>query len=385
VLLAALALAACGHPKPPPSAPATLGLRKVAFASIAGWSQDDASAALAAFRITCDQLRTMSPQAPLGGTGEAARLGGHVADWLASCRAADAASNPRGFFETWFQPYAVGNATTDQWRGLFTGYYEPEYQGSRTRAPGFAAPLRRLPADLVRVDLGAFLPDLQGRSVVGRVQDGTLIPYWDRAQIEAGALGAQHLEMLWLRSPVDAFVLEIEGSGRVGLADGTVVRVSYAGQNGRPYVPIGRDLIRQGAISRAQMSMQAIEAWLAAHPDQAGAVMDRNPSYVFFRFVDGVPPEQGPPGALGAPLTPGRSIAIDRHFLPLGAPVFVATSDPLTGAPMRRLMQAQDVGGAIRGPVRADYFWGWGADAQAHASPMQAVGREFVLLPKVTR
>ena len=166
------------------------------------------------------------------------------------------------------------------------------------------------------------------------------------------------------------------------LRDGSVVRVSYDGQNGRPYVPVGRVLARSGDLPLDQVTMPAIRAWLAAHPDRAASVMDANPSYVFFRELDGVRPDQGPPGALGAPLVPGRSIAVDRRFLPLGAPVFLDTTDPLDGEPLRRLMVAEDLGGAIRGPVRADVFWGWDRDAATRAGTMKAPGRAWVLLPR---
>ena len=180
-------------------------------------------------------------------------------------------------------------------------------------------------------------------------------------------------------------MLQIQGSGRVLLDDGRVVRVSYAGQNGRPYVPIGRVLAERGQIPLEQVSLQTIRAWLLAHPTEAAAVMNQNPSYVFFREVIGVRPEEGPPGALGAPLTPGRSVAVDRSFIPLGAPIWLDTTDPLTGSRLQRLMLAQDIGGAIRGPVRADIFWGWDREAEERAGRMRQPGSDFVLLPRALR
>jgi membrane-bound lytic murein transglycosylase A len=238
---------------------------------------------------------------------------------------------------------------------------------------------------MVQVDLGAFSPDLKGKSVVGRIDRGRLVPYWDRTAIESGALDRQRLGILWLADPVDAFILQVQGSGRVRLADGRVVRVSYAGQNGRPYVPIGRVLADRGEMKLDQVSMQSIRAWLAAHPAEAASVMNQNPSYVFFREIIDVSPQDGPPGSLGAPLTPGRSVAVDRNFIPLGAPVWVATTDPVTGSPLQRLMMAQDIGGAIKGPVRADLFWGWGQGAEDRAGKMRQPGTEFVLLPRAVQ
>ena len=180
---------------------------------------------------------------------------------------------------------------------------------------------------------------------------------------------------------MDAFFLEIQGSGRVDLPGGKVIRVSYAGQNGRPYVPIGRVLADRGQIPLDQVSLQSIRAWLDAHPDQAAAMMDQNPSYVFFREIDDLRPDQGPPGALGVALTPGRSAAVDRTYIPLGAPLFVATTDPVTGAKLQRLLVAQDLGGAIRGPVRADIFFGWGKEAEDRAGRMRQPGTSYLLLP----
>ncbi len=388
---ALLALSTCVPPHPVPGPPApeehVLGLRPVPYASVPGWNEDDPAQALPAFQASCTHMATMGPGETLGGTGEAAALGGTPDKWRPACAAA--ASVPAGdrvaaraFFERWLQPFAVSDA--GKLGGLFTGYYEPQVAGSRTPGGGFATPLLGRPGDLVQADLGQFSDDLKGRKLTGRVSGDAFVPYWDRAQIEAGVLADRHLELLWLADPIDAFVLQIQGSGRINLPDGHVVRVSYAGQNGRPYVPIGRVLVQQKAMALDQVSMQSIRAWLVAHPDQAAGVMDQNPSYVFFREIDGMPADEGPPGALGVPIVPGRSIAIDKHFLPLGAPVFVVTTDPLDGKPFRRLMQAQDLGGAIRGPVRADIFWGWGADAEARAGKMRAQGSEYVLLPRPT-
>jgi membrane-bound lytic murein transglycosylase A len=205
----------------------------------------------------------------------------------------------------------------------------------------------------------------------------------DRASIEAGALDGLGLELAWVDDPVDAFFLHIQGSGRLRLHDGRLLRVGYAGQNGRPYKAIGKLLIDTGAVPRERMSMQAIRAWLAAAgPGEAADTLRHNPSYVFFRVLEGLPPGQGPPGALGVPLTPGRSLAVDPAFIPFGAPVFAATRDPLDGAPVRRLLHAQDTGGAIRGPARGDLFWGWDEAAAALAGLMRDAAEVFVLVPR---
>lgn len=390
--LAALALLAvlgsCAVPKSPPGAtgPQALRLLPARFADLPGWQADDVAQAVPPFLASCATMAGMGPDHPLGGAAEIALRAGTPGAWRAACEAARGlpAGDPAGariFWETWFQPWQLAEATVGT-EGLFTGYYEPLVAGSRVPGPGYPTPLLGRPIDLVQADLGAFDPTLQGRHITGRLDAGMLVPYWDRAAIEAGALRGRRLELLWLADPIDAFVLQIQGSGRVRLPDGHELRVSYDGQNGRPYVPIGRVLADRGDIPRGQVTMQSIRAWLVAHPDQAAAVMDANPSFVFFRELGGLRPDEGPPGAFGATLTPGRSIAVDRHFVPLGVPVFVATTDPLTGSPFRRLMQAQDLGGAIRGPVRADIFWGWGADAEARAGLMKASGTDYVLLPR---
>jgi membrane-bound lytic murein transglycosylase A len=234
----------------------------------------------------------------------------------------------------------------------------------------------------VQADLGAFAPDLKGRKLTGRVEGGRFVPYWDRAAISGGALAGRRLEILWLADKVDAFFLEIQGSGRVRLPDGGVVRVTYADQNGRGYVPIGRVIAERDHIPPSQVSLQSIRAWLAAHPADAAGVMNQNPSYVFFRELAGIDPNQGPPGSLGAGLTPGRSAAVDRSFIPLGAPLWIDTTDPIDGSRLQRLLVAQDTGGAIKGPIRADVFWGWGQDAETRAGKMRQQGAAFVLLPR---
>jgi membrane-bound lytic murein transglycosylase A len=359
-----LALGGCAQqPKEagwaPPAGPGP-ALTKLRFDQLPGWSADHASLALSAFLEDCTEWQA-EPGATLGGQGEAATLGGTAARWRTACTAArsvptgdDAAA--RGFFEAWFQPYGVSADGSIQ--GLFTGYYEPEVAGSRTLGGVYRWPLLRRPPDL-----------------------GTRPTYYTRAQIEAGALKGRHLELLWLADPIDAFFLQVQGAGRVRLSDGEIVRVTYDGQNGQKYVPIGRVLVDRGQMTLDQVSMQSVRAWLVAHPSEARSVMDANPSYVFFREVRDVRPDEGPPSTLGVPLTPGRSLAVDREFIPLGAPVWIDTKDPVSGSKLQRLMMAQDLGGAIKGPVRADIFFGWGKDAEERAGLMRQRGTEVLLLP----
>jgi membrane-bound lytic murein transglycosylase A len=418
-LVTALALAACAVQTPPAaqgpsSVPApALALTAVPFSAVPGWTEDHLSAAIPPLRRECAQLATQPQDAALGGDGTAARLGGSAGQWRSLCAAAatipagdDVAA--RAMLERELQPYAMtGNGQAGgqddgqaqvqgggqpggqpavqagvQAGGLFTGYYEPQVDGATMRGGRYQTPLLRRPRDLVQADLGAFASDLKGRSISGREDGGRLVPYYDRAAIERGALASQRLALLFLIDPIDAFFLEVQGSGRVRLPDGRIVRVSYDGQNGRPYVPIGRLLIERGELTREAVSLQTIRAWLVAHPDQAPALMDANPSYVFFTTLPNTPPDQGAPGSLGVALTPGRSLAVDPRFVPMGAPVFVATSNPLDGARWRHLLLAQDRGGAIKGPVRGDIFFGWGAEAEAMAGRMKQHGTAYLLLPR---
>jgi membrane-bound lytic murein transglycosylase A len=380
--LCALLAAACAKREEAPAEP-TLSLVPVTFAALPGWPEDDPSEALLAFRRSCGRMARQDPGKRMGGSGAFA---GQVGDWARACAEADrTAADPaaaRSFFETAFAPFAVTDGGKAE--GLFTGYYEPLLSGSRAPDARYRHPLYRRPADLVSVDLGQFDPELAGRRIAGRVEDGRLRPYADRAAIDGGALAGRDLELLWVDDPVDRFFLEIQGSGQVRLADGGTVRVGYADQNGRPYRAIGKDLIEAGAIPRERMSMQAIRAWLEANPDQAPGMMAKNGSYVFFRELPELATAPGPLGAQGVPLTPGRSLAVDRKFLPLGAPLWLDTTAPFPDGdrPLRRLVVAQDTGGAIRGPVRGDVFWGADALAEHVAGHMKSPGRLFILLPR---
>ncbi|MGZ8995172.1 MAG: murein transglycosylase A, partial [Rhodospirillales bacterium] len=336
---------------------------------------DDHGQALLAFLASCSR--------PPGANGiESWQRLGVSREVLAAVCAAAAAVQPgdreaaQAFFERHFIPASASNNGDS--KGLFTGYYEPELRGSTHRGGPFQVPIHRLPDNLVTIDLGAFRPEWNGQQLIGQLTGQKVVPVPARADIDRGALAGRDLELFWVDSAVDAFFLHIQGSGRVVLGDGRAVRVGFAGKNGRPYYAIGRELIRRGAIAEEQMSMQAIRAWLADHPDEAAAVMAMNPSYVFFREIDGA----GPVGAQNVVLTPGRSLAVDPAFIALGVPLWLESEEPLSGEPLRRLVVAQDTGGAVKGPVRGDLFWGSGAAAGERAGAMKAEGRYYLLIPK---
>ena len=372
-------MASACTPEEAPPREATLTLTPVAYSALPGWQDGDQHLALAALARSCARLVTLGDDRSLGGGGVA----GTVADWRPLCQALAArppadAGTARAFIEHWLTPFAA--AAGDAREGLFTGYYEASLDGARQPSATFATPLHRRPDDLVSVSLGDFRPDLEGERIAGRVVDGRLVPYADRAAIAVGALDGRGLELIWVDDPVDAFFLHIQGSGKVALNDGGSLRVGYAGQNGHPYTAVGRVLIARGEVSREDMSMQAIRAWLAANPDQAQALMNENRSYVFFAPING----DGPLGAQGVALTAGRSLAVDRRFVPLSVPVWLDSTAPDPAGiehPLRRLLIAQDTGGAIRGPLRGDVFWGDGEAAAAIAGRMKSTGRAYLLLP----
>lgn len=370
-------LAACARHEEPASLPeepvaVTLVLQPLDFAALPGWSADDQGAALATFLISCNTLEKKDPGAAMGGQGSF----GTVADWLGACAAARQTtdSGARAFFETWFRPWRA-TASGDP-AGLFTGYYEPLLAGSATPDSRFRFPLYRRPADMLVVDLGQFSDEFEGRTITGRLIGGALLPYHDRAAIDDGALTGQGLEIAWTDDPVALFFLHIQGSGRLAMTDGRELRVGYDGQNGHGYYAIGRELVAMGELTKDEVSLQSIRDWLKAHPDRADAVMETNPSYVFFRLLDG----PGPIGGQGVPLTAGRSLAIDHRMIAYGAPIWLDTALP-DGTPWQRLMIAQDTGGAIRGPVRGDIFFGTGQEAEWRAGHMKGTGGYAVLLP----
>jgi membrane-bound lytic murein transglycosylase A len=345
-----------------------LKLTRVAYADLPGWTHNDASAALAAFRRSCAVILRSPPGTELGSYAKRA------VDWQPVCRAALAStSNAAGrFFESNFAVFEIQGAP------LFTGYYEPLLHGSRTRHGVYRTPVYGRPHDLISVDLGAFRPEWKGERLAGRVSDDHLAPYATRAEIDQFPPAAPAL--FYCDDPVAVFFLHIQGSGRVALDDGAIVRVAYAAQNGRPYTAIGRTLVRSGRLAREDLSMQAIRAWLKSNPSAARQVMETDQSYVFFKEAPVGDASLGSAGAQGVALTPLASIAIDQRYHALGAPFFIAATTP-DGAPLQKLFIAQDTGGAIRGAARADIFFGFGPRAERLAGGMKSAGRFFVLLP----
>ena len=370
-----VSLAACERRSDPPGA---TRYTPVVFAALPGWILDDQGAALAAFKRSCVKLQRLGPGDPAGSAGIALKGG----DWQPVCAAAGGVATAdktaaRAFFETWFTPYAVIKGESDQ--GLFTGYFEAELRGSRVRQGRFTVPIYAPPKDLVTVALGRFDSALKGRRIQGKVEGPSLVPYDTRAAIDRGALAGRGRPLLWVDDPVDAFFLHVQGSGRVAMTDGSISRLGFAAHNGRGYVSIGRVLIDRGALPKDGVSMQSIRAWMANNPTEAAALMAENPRYIFFQFLTGA----GPLGAAGVPLTAGRSLAVDRASVPLGVPVWLDTNDPIArDQPLRRLMVAQDTGGAIKGAIRGDVFWGAGQEAAQRAGRMQEKGRWYLLLPK---
>lgn len=367
--------AACDQ-KPAEEEPKLI-LQPASFNDLPAWDQDDLSGFQQAFTQSCtvffkkagDQIFTFADyEVP-------------YSTWHNHCAAlSDMGEDKiRPYLENNFEVFAVTN--NGQAQGLFTGYYEASLHGSLTRSAEYNIPLHKRPDDLVMVHLGEFRESLKGQRIAGRVKNGTLKPYEDRSEIINGNWPYNDKDhvLVWVNDPVDAFFVQIQGSGLVELDDGSLLRAGYAGQNGHPYYAIGRSLIAREEIAKEDMSLQAIRDWLTAHPDQADALMNENKSYVFFRQLD----KDGPIGGQNVPLTPRRSLAIDRTLIPYGSLLYLDADAPKEGAaPIKKLMIAQDTGGAIRGPVRGDVFWGHGAEAESLAGPMKSKGRYWALLPK---
>jgi len=350
-------------PQPPtPSAQPTLA--PVSWQALSGWSDDDPSEAWSAFLAGCTALRSRS-------------------GWAQVCTIAQALAQPdretaRRFFETYFTPYRVSDPDGGE-EGLVTGYYEPLLNGSRKPSSRFRYALYGVPDDLLTIDLGDVYPQLKGMRLRGRLEGRHVVPYYSREQIDNGGATLAGRELVWVDDPVELFFLQIQGSGRVRLDDGQMMHVGYADQNGYPYRSIGKLLVERGDLPLERASMQGIKNWAKQNPDKLNDLLNYNASYVFFRELPN--DASGPPGALGVPLTAGRSLAVDARSVPLGAPVFLATTWPNTTRPLNRLMLAQDTGGAIRGAVRGDFYWGFGEDAAREAGRMKQAARMWVLLP----
>lgn len=374
--LLGLLLAACRTPPlqpsvPEPELPPVMRFEPVDWDALPGWNEDDITQGWSALLASCSAPRMHS-------------------GWTAFCRAAAqvaprAAAAQRELLMAQLRVYRVvtesqGSRRDRRDSGLITGYYEPVLKGARRRGGAYQTPLYAVPEDLVTVELGDLHPALKGERIRGRLQGRRVTPYPDRAQLVDGKVLAGR-EILWVDSAIDAFFLQIQGSGRVQLEDGSTVRLAFADVNGHPYRAIGRYLVDRGELTVEQATAPGLRQWLAEHPERQNEVFNTNPSVVFFREEKLGDPAVGPRGSLNVPLTAERSLAIDPRLLPLGAPFYLATSHPVTGAPLQRLVLAQDTGGAIRGALRADLFWGLGPDAGDAAGRMRHDGALWLLWP----
>ena len=383
----ALALLLAGCATPPPTSttgPAprvsqapVVSYESAAWSELPGWQADTFTAAWPAFLASCKVMRA-KPQ------------------WSEPCAQAEGLPTPsntaiREFFTRAFKPWRIvrDDASGRSAQGLITGYFEPLLQGARRPSTRYVAPLYSPPPDLLTVDLSSLYPELAGKRVRGRLQGNTVLPYWTRAQLPTDPALKGH-EIVWIDNALDAFLLEVQGSGRVQLPDGSQIRLQYADQNGQPYRAIGRYLVSQGALTVDQATLPGIRAWLAANPQRLQEVLNANPSVVFFNEAPLGDPNTGPRGSQGVALTPERSIAVDPAYVPLGTPVFLSTTLPgaatgtsaSPGQPLQRLVVAQDTGGAISGAPRADFFCGTGPQAAALAGQMRQQGTLWLLWPK---
>ena len=352
--------------KPEPIKVPDYGLLKPAdWQELDAITKDDVTKAWPAWKLGCTSLKVKPA-------------------WQAVCNEADKLESPTkaaivDYFKKNFTVYRTTNLDGSN-TGLITGYYEPVIKGSRTKNDKFRFPLYTRPDDLITVELASLFPELANKRVRGRVVGTKLIPYYNRSEIEAENSPLQGREFVWVDDQIDLFFLQIQGSGMVHLDNGEKMHVGYADQNGQSYQSIGRLLIDKGELTADKASMQGIKDWARSNPTKLRELLNANPSYVFFRELPaGLP---GPIGALGAPILAERVVAIDPRFVPLGAPIFLSTNLPNSNKPLNRLMMAQDTGGAIKGGVRADFFWGAGAEAGKSAGSMKQSGKIWVLLPK---
>ncbi len=324
-------------------------------------SRDQAMRAVSAFLLSCPGLLRREDRSGLT----------NAQDWQPACTAAAGTTDAKAFFAEQFETLRVGSG-----QAYATGYYEPEIAGSRQRGAGYQVPVYGKPADLIELDLGQFSEALKGKTIRGRLADGTFVPYFDRAAIEEGALAGHVPEIAWAADPIEFFFLQVQGSGRLRLADGSVMRIGYAGQNGRDYTGIGSLMRDRGLVVPGQLSMQGIMAWLRAHPEEGRAIMRENKSWVFFRELSGA----GPVGAMGVAVAPRTTVATDPAFVPLGAPVWLDLDRPEANG----LWVAQDTGGAIKGANRFDTFWGAGDEARRIAGGMSGRGTALIFVPRGT-
>lgn len=342
------------------------------WADVPGWPDLDTGPAMQALQRSCAALAQMPPGLPMS---ERAAITGPVSDWQAVCHESNA-SDARAYFESLFVPVRVRTETSET--GLLTGYYEPQLDVRREPDAEFSHPIRARPDDLLMADLGAFSDDLAGQRIMGRVEGNRFVPYRSRDQIELAESGEP---LAWGR-PIDVFFLQIQGSGRLVFEDGETVRAAFAAHNGLPYASIGRELVARGELELHQASKAGIEAWLEANgPEATAELFSVNRRYIFFGLEDLPNPDLGPRGGSGLPLTPMGSIAVDPSFLPYGIPVILGADLP--DAPgWHGMLVTQDTGGAITGPLRGDFFYGWGDTAERRAGSTRAEAEWIILLPR---
>ncbi len=352
--------------QPTPSVTETINqLRLTQWTQLIGWETDELLPAWNTFKQSCAVLK-------------------HQSNWQAICKKASMLEQAneqtiRLFFESQLVPYQVFNSNGSD-TGIITGYYEPLLWGSKKPTERYRFPIYSPPDDLLVIDLGNALPEFKNLQLRGRVEGRKVVPFYSRAEIEKGIATLKDRELLWVDDRVALFFLHIQGSGRIQLENGEIIKVGYADQNGHPYVSIGSLLVQRGELPLEKASMQGIKQWGVQNPEKLTELLHQNSRYVFFRLLPDT--LSGPLGALGVPLTAGRSLAIDPRVVPQGAPVFLSTTWPNSDKPLNRLMVAQDVGSAIKGGVRADFFWGFGKEAENQAGKMKQNGKMWVLLPR---
>lgn len=355
-------------------------LSKTAFTQLPGWKKDDQTQTFATFKNSCVEIVTRDPNTAFGSFPESKTN----QSWQTICLAANKITHPdktntQQFFETWFAPYHVKDNFNP--KGFFTGYYLPLLHGSLKKTKQYIYPIYGVPPDLVKVNLGLFNPEFSSRVITGQLKNNALTPYPDRAAIHNGALGKNAPVLAWGDNEVDIFFAQIQGSAIVELPNHQQLLIGYASSNGRAYTAIGKILIANNAIEKQTISMQTIHAWLIQHPEQAPQILNQNASYIFF-----IARPEGPHGTEQVQLTPQRSIAVDKQYIPLGAPIWLTTEVPVQGsetvlASYKRLLIAQDTGGAIKGMIRGDIFWGAGDEAAFSAGHMKNSGEYWILLP----
>jgi membrane-bound lytic murein transglycosylase A len=359
----------------------SVSFNKVSFSQLPHWKQEDLTNAFLAFKHSCTEILKRNPYIALNhimqsGTVETSQM---------ICNAAIKINQPnpintKEFFETWFQPYSVkSNLTNDH---LFTGYYIPLLHANLKKDHKYTIPIYGLPRDLIKINLSSFNNHLPNKTLIGKLQKDHLIPYPDRTAISHGIIINSAPILAWADNPMDVFFAQIQGSMFIELPNKQKLLLGYAGTNGHPYTAIGKVLLEKNILKKDEISMQSIRAWFEKNPDQLSPILNCNASYIFFKWLT----IQEPIGTEGVPLTPGRSLAVDTHYISLGTPIWLSTSIPSNNdnklEPFQHLLIAQDTGGAIKGAVRGDIYWGTGEEAAFLAGHMQSTGQYWILLPK---